>query len=409
MNANPVDAAEAIAEEDAREAARAAAIDAAAPHWPEPMDLAALSKIVPTVPKNIMAGLPCGYATGIYGHGGAGKSSIALQLAICIAAGRPFYDLITQRSKVLYASCEDRADVLHWRISRICKHFNIEMASLAGKLQVLDLVGHESILFSPDPRTGHPLTGPYGTLDGRIKEYGSQVVFLDGITDVYNASENDRGAIKRFVNYLLALIPTDGAVVLIGHVNKAVAASNGATSEGYSGSTAWNNSVRARWYLRPGPGDEEGADAVPRAMLLELQKSNLSDKTAKITFMWDETAGMFTGQPTVVIGREERDWQEIQGILKALAACEKADPKIVVPAAMQGSRTAHNVLAVQPDFPKSLLDGTGKKRFKNHLEQLRRIRHIEDREYRRSNGHFATKIALTSEGHVAYVGFVDRI
>ncbi len=59
--------------------------------------------------------LPCGYAT-LAGHGGAGKSYIALYLAFCMAAGRDFFGVELDQRRVLYLSCEDRSDVLHWRL-----------------------------------------------------------------------------------------------------------------------------------------------------------------------------------------------------------------------------------------------------------------------------------------------------
>ena len=67
-----------------------------------------------------MQGLPIGYLSLLAGHGGVGKTSIAKYLAACIGAGRPFFGLPVERRRVLYLSCEDRADVLHWRLARIC-------------------------------------------------------------------------------------------------------------------------------------------------------------------------------------------------------------------------------------------------------------------------------------------------
>src|SRR5262245_9999464 len=74
--------------------------------WPQALDLEALSERIPEPPKFIVPDwLPCGYATLFAGHGGVGKSGIALHLAVCIAAGTPFFGMEVQARRVLYLSC----------------------------------------------------------------------------------------------------------------------------------------------------------------------------------------------------------------------------------------------------------------------------------------------------------------
>jgi len=55
------------------------------------VDLEALGEREPERPRFIISDwLPVGYATLLAGHGGVGKSGIALHLAVCAAAGVPF-------------------------------------------------------------------------------------------------------------------------------------------------------------------------------------------------------------------------------------------------------------------------------------------------------------------------------
>lgn len=218
--------------------------------WPDPLDLEALAEREPEAPKFVLRDwLPCGYATLLAGHGGVGKSGIALYIAICISAGLPFFGIPVERRRVLYLSCEDRKGVLHWRLTRICAHLSIDLASLRGWLEVIDLVGKDTVLCERDPRTGSTVTPAFGELERRMREHETQVLVIDGTSDTFGGNENSRSEVKRYVSALIGLVSAkDGAVLLVGHVNRQTA-SAGQTSEGYSGSTAWHNSVRARWYL----------------------------------------------------------------------------------------------------------------------------------------------------------------
>jgi RecA-family ATPase len=364
--------------------------------WPSPLDLIELSRRDPEPPRMIINDwLPVGYATLIAGHGGAGKSSIALYLAVCIALGIPFFGLPTQRRRVLYASCEDRADVLHWRLARICTHLRVNLADLAGHLMVLDLVGQNVTLWDRTAAGGN-VTKALKLLAEAIHEHDTPAVFVDGVADVFGGNENDRGDVKRFVNALVGLIPPGaGALVLIHHVNKESAGSG--TSEGYSGSTGWHNSVRARWYLYPETeATDEGVNRTGD-LLLELQKSNLGRADHSMKFRWDESAHLFVGQVAhgiSVSDHLERDETEREGILAALREVEEAGD--YVPAAMQGSRTAHHVLSVRSSFPETLKSKAATKRFRRHIEHLRAIQEIHEDSMKRKNGKAVLIITLRS-------------
>jgi hypothetical protein len=377
----------------------------AAPHWGFALDLKALAQRPPDPPSFIVRDwLPCGYATLFAGHGGAGKSSIALHLAVCIALGRDFFGIPCQQRRVLYLAGEDRANVLHWRLWHICTYLAIDMADLRGNLKLFDLVGRDTVLWRLDPRSGHTLTGAFGELDAIRENDKTQVLIVDGVSDTFGGNENARSEVKQFVNALLSLIPIDGALLLLAHVSKP-AATNSATNEGYSGSTQWHNAARARWYLRPETEqDDDGGRAQKTGKLaLELQKSNFGRTDQSIGLRWDEDARLFL--PTDAFGasaidRKHRDQTEQAGLLAAFAGCAGADPPMIVPAAMQGQRTAFLVLSQRPEFPDSLRSNSraNRGRFWRHIETLRQLHLIDERGYRRSNRHHASEFVLTTEG-----------
>lgn len=370
----------------------------------QPIDLADLATRDPHPPKSIMAGMPTGYAMLLAGHGGAGKSQIALMLLVCLAAGIPFFGLeIAQRSRVLLLSCEDRADVLHWRLSRICAFLGIDMGELRGWLEIVDLVGRDSILWRADTRGPGAVTPAFHQVADLMRRGATDVLMVDGISDTFGGNENDKGHVKQFVNALLGLVPADsGALVLIGHVAKATA--GGFSTEGYSGSAGWHNAVRARWYLYPEtrPGDDGERNERTGSMLLELQKANHGHGGTTMRFEWDEAAHLFVGQLEGGMSnfdRSHQDRTERAGILRAFKACAEASPPVAVPAAMTGPRTALHVLAARPEFPESLRAGKpAARRFWRHVEELRHLLALSECSIRRSNRHLLACLEITPEG-----------
>lgn len=364
--------------------------------WPAPLDMAALATRDPEPPRFIVGDwLPCGYATLLAGHGGVGKSGVGLGLGVCIAHPdlAQWYGLPVQTRRVLYLSCEDRASILHWRLARTCAHLGVGMGELAGKLDVLDLVGKDALLWTQNTLLRHEPAPGYVTLRDRLRGEKGVLLVVDGVTDTYAGNENDRAQVKAYVNALLDLIdPHDGALLLLGHVNRQVAGNGGETSEGYSGSTGWHNAVRARWYLYPETraNDEDKQRERTGELLLDLQKSNLGPAEQSMRFRWDSDGHLFTGQ--VVVGRgpgdsKRRDARERDAILEAIQAV--VDSGDHVPTADRGPRNALGVLSQRAEFPDSIRPASkgDRRRFWRHIEALRQNREIHESSKRRANRH----------------------
>ena len=372
--------------------------------WPAALDLEAMEESAPAPPQFILPDwLPAGYATLLAGHGGVGKSAIALHLAVCIAGGLPFFGMTVSRRFVLYLSCEDRDSVLHWRLARICSYLGVSLGSLRGWLNVFDLVGRDSVLWERDPRTGYTLTYAYGQLAEQMHSQGTEVLIVDGVSDTFAGGENVRHEVKRYINALIALIPKErGAVLLLGHIAKpnTVAVR---TTEGYSGSTAWHNAVRARWYLYPEAARTEDGSETDRTgdLILELQKSNLGRIDQSMRFTWNAEAHLFAGREIVgrtASDRAHQDHVERAGVLHAFKVCAAATPTIIVPAATTGRRTAFHVLSACKEFPDSLRGRQSVRRFWRHIEALRHMGCINETSYRRTNRHVIVQLALCAEG-----------
>lgn len=378
---------ERMADDIAKKSRNATAADG----FPAVSTASALAAMPPAPIGWVMEGISEGSVVGCFANGGTGKSYIELHRAVCLASGEPFFGLPTTKRRVLFFSCEDRINVLRLRLEHICRHLGIGLSSLEGQFYVLDMVGRNAVLFGADFRGTTGITVTFAALADLIERHGIEVLFIDSISDAFGGNENSRGDVKRFVNALLGLIPSDrGAVVLIGHVDKA-AVRNGITTEGYSGSSGWNNSLRARWYIFP----EMQAGERTGALLLQLQKSNHGRPGLEMRFRWDDKAHLFVGEIVAAATpgeRAQRDQAERQAILAAFRECAAAGH--YVPAASSGPRTAYAVLSLAKSFPASLRD---KARFRLHLEALRQSHEIVESFTRRANGHRTATLVMANE------------
>jgi putative DNA primase/helicase len=358
--------------------------------WPPALDFAALAASEPEAPQHIIAGwLPAGEVTLFAGHGGAGKSAVALHIATAIALGRSVYGLEVARRRVLFVSAEDGRAVLHWRMARIAAHLGLDIRDLHGWLELIDASQLTAELMI-DTREEPILTAHYEALADRMGQ--AQVLILDGASDFYGASEIVRRHVRKFIRSLRRLVPADGAALLLAHIDKAVARGK-ETGDHYSGSTAWNNSVRARWALRQ--------DAQGEGLTLALEKANHAKAGAEIRLRWNPEAHIHVAEASPAEGGivgAIRERQERDGILAAMKACAAAG--ISVPAATQGQRTAYHVLKAQAAFPASLVadNSAAKRKFWAQIEQLRAIDHVREGRITRNDRHKVVVLELTPEG-----------
>ncbi|MBA2547308.1 MAG: AAA family ATPase [Burkholderiaceae bacterium] len=357
---------------------------------PRVLDLVALAQRDPTPPRFIVEGwLPEGEATLFAGHGGSGKSAIALYLAVCIAAGVEFFGLRVERKRVAYFSLEDGENILHWRLARVCDWLGIDIASLKDWLVLIDATAGDAELMT-ETREGMALTSAYEWIKACAQSVDG--IVIDGASDAFGGNENERRAVRRFVRALRRLIRADGFVLLLAHVDKATARAGDAT-QAFSGSTAWTNSVRARWYLR--------ADGEDGSLLIDVKKSNHGPDGASMRLSWNETAHLFVAEmavPTSRLSRELARSAEREHIRSLVSSAELAgDP---LPAARSGGRTCHQV-AEAHGLAASLSGRRGKTRFYLHLDALKAEKIIHVKAIRRPNRHpaevYSTRVDAAPE------------
>ncbi|MBB5685651.1 AAA family ATPase [Sphingobium boeckii] len=214
----------------------------------------------------------------ITGDGGTNKSTLALQISACAAAGRKFLGMDVIAGPALYITAEDDNRENHWRLAKIAEAIGTTLHALAGQLHIVSLRGrmnNELATFEHDGRMRS--TPAYALLRATIVQTGAKLVTLDNVAHLFAGNENDRSQVTAFINLLYQLCgDLDVTVLLIAHRNK--------TGDSYSGSTAWLNAVRSQVLM------ERSDDADPDIRRMSLGKANYARAGEDIAFRWHDFA-----------------------------------------------------------------------------------------------------------------------
>lgn len=291
--------------------------------------------------------IPRGHVTLFGGHGGAGKSTAALQLAACMAAQAPALGRATNAERVLFFSGEDDAGLVLKRLRRICRRLGLDLALVRERLQVLDASELAPVLFTEARVDGVRcgLTTPtYRALADYIAAGGFDVAFIDNASDAFDADEIARPLVREFIRSLKRLMSErGGAVVLLAHVDKSTSrAGKTGADEAYSGSTAWHNSVRSRLFLlETAPGEFE----------LRHQKCNLGPKLPPLALSWPTDDVLHQAQTSGLMRHlsDRSDTRALLGLIHEFAG----RGEWVAPAA-SGPSCVSAMLGGEKDYPRNL-------------------------------------------------------
>ncbi len=227
--------------------------------------------------------IPMGLVTVLSGHGGVGKSVLAMQLLACIGTGRPLFGIPTRRSRIAFFSAEDGADLLQQRLLWVCQGLGIEPAELDGWVHLLDATEGEPVLFHDVQVAGQRIgttTGSYAELGRYLDRHDIEVLIVDNMSDAFDGNEIERAKVRAFMRSLPQLRSGRRmTVLLLAHVDKGTARGERSGSEAYSGSTAVHNSARSRIYLAR---ERDGQ------LRLEHQKNNLGPLAQPLLLAWPD-------------------------------------------------------------------------------------------------------------------------
>lgn len=223
--------------------------------------------------------IPLRELTYLTGPGSSGKSLFGQQYATCSSTGVAFMGVETSRAPTLYVTCEDSPDELERRQKAICEALGVDRRSLSGSLNLSSLQGEmENALVSFGAAGRIQFSSTYHALKRTVRKAGARQLVLDNVAHFFGGNENIRSEVAAFTNLLNRLaLDLDISILLIGHPNKAGAE--------WSGSTAWENQVRSRLYLKI-----ENEDLDPDTRILTAAKANMAPKGATLRFRWHKGA-----------------------------------------------------------------------------------------------------------------------
>jgi RecA-family ATPase len=308
---------------------------------PKALDWMAMPSDPPELKFVIPGWMPEGVVTLLAAHGGTGKSFLSIYIALCLATGRhPFAEGDSiRRTRVVLYSAEDSMPVLQLRIARYLKVLQIDRADLNGWLEVLDATDTDNVLFAASHQSNGKTTPRFDWLRARITSFGADVLIFDNASDAINANENDRAMVRQFMSSLKRIAPT---VLLLAHVDAMSSLADPGAAKGYSGSTAWHNSARSRWFMVRQKDSED--------IVLSLPKVNYAKSGSEVVIRWSDEDHVFR----VVQSRTGRTRPEVHrsALLRLLdqaaAAGRNVSPSTTTPTSV------YNTLKDMDGFPSGL-------------------------------------------------------
>jgi RecA-family ATPase len=322
--------------------------------------------------------IPDAEVTMLGGDGGAGKTTLALQLATgCVGCGN-WIGLKVKPCNVLYVSAEDPRDEIHYRLEKVSRGMRTGRADVRG-LALVDLAGKDATIATFEKNGLIKPTALFGEIEKAGREHEAGCIILDSVADFFGGNENERREVRAFIGLLRGLaMRLSAAIVILAHPSV-----DGIKSgRGYSGSTHWNNAVRSRMYFTSPEEDKNGPPNNPDGRLLELAKSNRARSGEKIHLVWYE--GLFHAVSPEVAGRPPNTAETEEVFLQLLSKLSKqgvhVSPKPSVcyaPKVMAKLPGSKGIGKAALDRAMHQLLEKGKIRVIEHGPPSRRTRHLE--------------------------------
>lgn len=328
--------------------------------------------------------MPRRHVTLFGGHGGIGKSSLALAICAHTACGLPFAGFEVQQCSVLFVSLEDEPSIVLYRLRKIIDAYTLPADSVLANMRLLDgTQGFAALMTEGTGFNAEPeFTKAFRELEDQAA--GAGLIIIDNASDAFDANENSRRSVRAFIRSLAIMARTnDAAVVLLAHIDKA-SAKNGAQGNSYSSSTAWHNSARSRLSLLEVDG----------RIQLAHEKANMSKKAEPLSITFRDSVPMPESTAWSDTGLTNEDYDQCE-IMRALEAAVEAG--INVPASVTpGAYSAMKALESLPEYLDTFRGKAGSTRAARAITSLARSGRIERIQYQKPNRHFAVRWGIVT-------------
>ncbi len=334
--------------------------------------------IDPIVPRRVV--------TLLGGHGGLGKTMLALIICAHVAAGRPWGPFEIHGGRAVFLSLEDDATIILYRLRKIVDEYRLPMADVLANLRVFDGTDIAPELMVP-VGNGGVVTMRETPLMGHVSDAvkGATLTVIDNASESYGGNANDPLQVKAFLRRLKAMATdNDAGLILLAHIDKA-SAKNGSRDNSYLGTAAWHNSSRSRLALIK---DDNGP------IELRHEKANLGPKA--------ETMLLRHADHGVLVPAEGGGSREMVAAITAATDADAVYEVLVhaigagltVTAANAGPATAWHVLSSLPELGPQYRTPDGKRRVQAALVKLSRDGRIVRAEFKKPDRHTGTRWEL---------------
>lgn len=331
------------------------------------------------------------------GHGGIGKSFLAMQLACAVATGREVLYHDTRRCRVLYYSAEDGSKRLTRRLRTLVEHEGFDAQLLRQNLCVLDasevepLYGETVKQEEGKRATFVKLLGPradFRNLQKMVEKFGADLVVIDGASDTFDGNEIARREVRAFVKMLRQVHPARPVAVLLNvHIDRSSARGFNTNDDGYAGSAAWHNSCRRRLFLqqevrREFDEDTRQVTMVPADIVLRVMKNQDGPPEPDMTLergmhgLWRIASDL-----SAITGVQKDEADHGPAILRLIAEYYERNKFMSTSLAPQATTGVYAMLKSDPGFPA----GLKRARTNEMVRQLERDGLLIAEEYKRGN------------------------
>jgi RecA-family ATPase len=319
--------------------------------------------------------LPRGLVALFAGHGGSGKTNLALIWAAHVAAGWNWRGFSVTPGRVLIVSLEDPGERVRSVMRKIVEAYGLPWQPISEFITILDGTATDAALAIEvrNQDLGQVLVETAAFAELAVRAIDFDLVVIDNASDAYNGNENERRSVRKFMREMLGRIAREQncAVLLLAHIDKAAARSGG-KGNSYSGSTAWHNSARSRMAL-------VDSDSGPE---LQHEKLNVGKRADPVSLEWSQQGVLMPKQQWTISSTREPETLEADAaaVLAAISAAHAAGANVST--GVTGSTTTLHVLLTRPELPEELRNKSGKHRFWMALTSLQTAGKIKRETYR---------------------------